>query len=86
MNGPEDTRQEKHIALHEAIEHIGSIVQCLDELIIRVRGPVPQTGAEGLAKSSMPTLEEVLSGGPEMIRDKVAEAHKRIEEINNILF
>lgn len=81
------SRQEKHIALHEAIQSIGSVISSLDNLIERIEGPTLKAGEDiNCNKEPLPSFENVLNNGPDEIRRLTDEAHKRIEQIGTLLF
>lgn len=88
--GCETKRREKHIEIHDAIQQMDSITRQLDELIYRIEGPVPQVPQDNpngeYVKEPLPPLIEVLSGGAGEIREKTANAHKRIVRLNELLF
>lgn len=86
-------RQEKHMELNNAVNDLDSVLQHLNKLINRVRGPAPPLPvAPGSLEEPKrlqdrpPTLVEVLDLAPESIRSKVEEAHRRIDEIQELLF
>jgi hypothetical protein len=79
----------KHLEIHQAIRDMSSVVDSLDNLLIRVRGPTPQTKEDDRADtpvSSAPTLSGVLNGSPSLIREKIERAHRLIDELNQELF
>ncbi|MCU7840878.1 MAG: hypothetical protein KZQ94_16050 [Candidatus Thiodiazotropha sp. (ex Troendleina suluensis)] len=77
---------DKHIEFHEAAIRISSVVDALDILITRIEGPKPQAGCDKAQETEHPTLSEVLNGLPGKIRSEIDSAHKRISEINDLLF
>ena len=87
-NEPCTEKQEKHVELASAVNHIDSILAHLDELIARITGQTPDTecdrGVE--AKEKRPTLSDVLEYSPNLIRTKVDAAYKKIAHINECLF
>jgi hypothetical protein len=82
---------QKHLEIHHAISDMSSVVESLDNLLIRVRGPVPQAPEKEAscvapAPPANPTLSGVLSGSPSLIREKIERAHRLIDELNQELF
>ena len=82
----ESNRREKHIELHNAIQQIDSISRQLDELICRMEGPVPHNAECSDVKESLPNFMDVLNGAAGAIREKTDSAHKRIIQLNELLF
>jgi hypothetical protein len=81
-----ETKREKHIELHDAIQQIDAISQSLDELIYRLEGPVPDVNAVCEVKESLPSFMDVLNGGAGAILEKTDRAIKRIMRLNELLF
>lgn len=78
----------KHLEIHQAIRDMSSVVDSLDNLLIRVRGPIPETQGDGPKEPPCPdpTLSGVLNGSPSLIRQKIERAHRLIDELNQELF
>ena len=81
------TRPEKHMDLYDAVMSIDSVLSHIDEVIGRIKGPLPPTQTNGVSTQEViPSFLDVINDSPEAIRTKVGEAHKRLEEIVNLLF
>ena len=81
-----DSRQEKHLEMHEAIQGLSSVSRGLDELIIRIQGPLSIAGEDPQEKEPHMYLVDVLNKGPDAIRSETEENHKRINQIVDLLF
>lgn len=80
-------RREKHIELHDAIQRLDKIAMELDDLIYRMEGPAPQTGAVNDVEEATPNFfMDVLNGGADAISEKAEAAHKRIDRLNELLY
>lgn len=82
----EEHTQEKHVKLHEEMMNIISIEYKLDSLITRIQGTNRPSEVHEKDTRSEVHLLEVLNGGPDYIRGKVNDAHKKIEELEDMLF
>ncbi|NOY72196.1 MAG: hypothetical protein GXP14_07435 [Gammaproteobacteria bacterium] len=84
---PSEDRQEHHVNLVEAINHIDSVQSRLDELYCRIRGPEPEESKVIIdTNDAMPTLSGVLNSAPDHIRSKTEKLHKRIDAISASIF
>lgn len=84
--GKIDGPLERHIEIHLAVTEINSVVQHLDELINKINGPTTAEAHTGMNKEEEPTLSYVLNEAPSEIRRKIDELHKRVDEIQNLIF
>lgn len=82
----EDSQEVKHINLHRAIRDVASLSERLDKLISRLEGPFPAETVGKEAKPNIPTFMEVLNHGHAELRTLTDDAHKRIEQLNEMLF
>jgi hypothetical protein len=79
-------RQDKHLAMHEAIQDLDSINHRLGELSERLQGPRVEAAGCAAEQCNIPNFMQVLNSGPEEIREKTLEANRRINEISEMLF
>ena len=84
-------RENKHIALHEAVLHLDSVIFHLDGLVERMANkPVSESGDEVQSKNSAPpappSLVDVLNNASSEIQQKVERMHARISMIEKMLF
>lgn len=80
-----DSRREKHIDLNDAIKNLDSVNAHIDELINRLKGPVPGNCLED-PKETAPSFIDVLDRSPAAIREKAQVAHEKLEELTHLLF
>lgn len=78
------TRQEKHIALDEAISKIEGVLNRVQSLVRRISGENSDPGPDSERKQ--PSLSEVLSTGPEQIMSKCNEIYSALDEVEKLLF
>ena len=93
-NIPEQTdgnRMEKHVELSKKIESIASIIIHINKLNERIKEGNTQdelvkqeNGGKG--PNAYPSLSQVSNEGPDKINNMVAEAHKCLEELEQLLF
>lgn len=83
---PAPKTDDKHTFLHREIENIDAVIDRLNELQERISGPFPQEEKAKELCESLPTLAEMLNGGPNLISEKLQRIHHQINAINEILF
>ncbi len=78
------TEESKHIRMAESIAFIDTVVEHLENLYVKIT-EAPQ---EAVNKDSggQTTLASILNYGPNEIREKCEDAHKKIEQIEGELF
>jgi len=99
MNYPEDSKvcietacdpvseDPKHIQLQASINSLDEVIHHAERLSDRISGPFPKDEkVEGSKQTSESSLREVLNGGPGSINLKIEVLHRRLEEIENLLF
>jgi hypothetical protein len=93
-NTPEQTvgnRMIKHVELSNKIESIASIIIHINQLKDRIKEGDTKSGLDKLKNGERgpnpcPSLSQVLNEGPDKINNMVAEAHKCLEELEQLLF
>ena len=81
------TQQQKHLALHDAIESIKILKNRVDGLLSRIKNqPAGGEVDKDPNQKIEPSLETVLSHGPEDIRSACEEIYKTIEAIEQAIF
>ena len=82
-------RQSKNVEMDEAIQRIPELVGRLDRLLSRISGQLCEDAKSICTPGpprSVPSLRELLEGGPDNIRGHVGKAMAITEEIESILF
>ena len=81
------TREEKHIALHHAIQGLDRITGKLDELISRIEESyISEPVCAPTVAEPPPSLINILNSGADVIREKTDSAVMRISKLNEQLF
>ena len=89
IGGSQAERAKKHIAMHEAIRRIDSLIYKIDALIDNIRGvPSPKEPDVDVkdVKETLPSLEQVLNHGPDNINEKIDIMLQKLDEIQGVLF
>lgn len=78
--------QPKYLNINDAIYDADSVIIRLRELRIRIdNGDIPEPNKASVPRT-MPSLTNFLIESPDVIRKQTEEAHKLIDEINQLLF
>ena len=79
-------KQDKHLGLHNAIRELGQITEQLGSLIDRVAGPCDDAVPGEAPLPPPPALREVLEGGADVIRERIARTEQQIIRLTELLF
>ena len=79
-------KREKHVELDSAIKDICQLRDHANDLLLRIVGNPPPAPPAPPEEQPCSTFQEVLTEGPERIRNMCSETHKILEEINQTLF
>jgi hypothetical protein len=79
-------RQPKNVALSEAIESLDRTYEMANDLLLRIIGNPNPVPVEKVAESTTPCLRDVLSAGPDNIREKGLMIEGILREIEEALF
>jgi hypothetical protein len=80
------SRMNKHQDIYLAIQDINTVVDCLEQLLMSISGPVIQEPEKVMAQLEEPTLSEFLARSSDDIRNKLDSAHSLINKISAELF
>ena len=81
-------RPVKHVVLADAIETIDALRAHALDVLHKIRGTQSERSLnpDKEPMPAVPSLEEVLAGGPDLIHMKCSAVHEILNEINEALF